>query len=71
MADNPDEPLVIFGYSQGAVIANIEKGKLADQYPEGTDAPDIEFFLIGDPNLPNGGIAARFPGLYIPILDLP
>jgi PE-PPE domain len=26
--------------------------------------------LGGDPNLPNGGIAARFPGLYIPILDV-
>ena len=26
--------------------------------------------LIGDPNLPNGGFAARFPGLYIPILDV-
>ena len=26
--------------------------------------------LGGDPNLPNGGILARFPGFYIPILDL-
>ncbi len=25
--------------------------------------------LIGDPNLPNGGLMARFAGLYIPILD--
>ena len=25
--------------------------------------------LSGDPNLPNGGFFARFPGLYIPILD--
>ena len=25
--------------------------------------------LGGDPNLPNGGLLARFPGLYIPILD--
>ena len=25
--------------------------------------------LGGDGNLPNGGILARFPGLYIPILD--
>ena len=61
---------MIYGYSQGAVIANIEKQKLAEQYPEGTEAPDIDFVLIGDPNLPNGGLAARFPGLYIPILDL-
>jgi PE-PPE domain len=26
--------------------------------------------LQGDPNVPNGGLTARFPGLYIPILDL-
>jgi PE-PPE domain len=26
--------------------------------------------LIGDPNLPNGGLMSRFAGLYIPILDL-
>ena len=25
--------------------------------------------LGGDPNLPNGGLLARFPGLYIPILE--
>ena len=25
--------------------------------------------LSGDPNVPNGGLYARFPGLYIPILD--
>jgi PE-PPE domain-containing protein len=70
IAAHPNEHLVIFGYSQGAMIANREKQKLAEQYPVGTTAPDIEFVLIGDENLPNGGLAARFPGLYIPILDL-
>ncbi|WNG95281.1 PE-PPE domain-containing protein [Mycobacterium sp. ITM-2016-00318] len=70
IAAHPNEGLVIYGYSQGAVVANIEKQKLAEQYPERTDAPDIDFVLSGDPNLPNGGIASRFPGLYIPILDV-
>ena len=70
MAAHPNEALVIYGYSQGAYVANIEKGKLADQYPEGTEAPDIDFVLSGDLNLPNGGLASRFPGLYIPILDV-
>jgi hypothetical protein len=69
MVKHPNESLIIFGYSQSAVIANLEKRKLAEQYPEGTDAPDIDFVLFGDPNLPNGGLFARFPGLYIPILD--
>ena len=68
MAANGNGPLVIYGISQGATIANIEKQRLAEQYPEGTDAPDIDFVLQGDPNLPNGGLWARFPGLYIPII---
>ena len=70
IAAHPNEALVIYGYSQGAVIANIEKRKLAEQYPEGTEAPDIDFVLSGDLNLPNGGLSARFPGLYVPILDV-
>ena len=71
MAKHPNDHLVIYGYSQGAIIANMEKRKLAEQYPVGTTAPDIDFVLSGDLNVPNGGFAARFPGLYIPILDLP
>ncbi len=70
MAKHPNDHLVIYGYSQGAIVANLEKRKLAEQYPAGTTAPDIDFVLSGDPNLPNGGLASRFPGLYIPILDL-
>ncbi|MGX9788096.1 PE-PPE domain-containing protein [Mycobacterium sp. MMS18-G62] len=61
---------VIFGDSQGAALVIMEKRKLAEQYPAGTTAPDIEFVLAGDTNLPNGGLNARFPGLYIPVLDL-
>ena len=55
MAANGNDDLVIYGYSQGAVIANLEKRKLAEQYPAGTKAPDIDFVLGGDLNLPNGG----------------
>jgi PE-PPE domain len=68
MAEHGSDDLVIYGYSQGAMVANREKHKLAEQYP-GPEAPDIDFVLSGDPNLPNGGLLARFPGLYIPILD--
>ena len=69
MAEHGNDDLVIFGYSQSAVIANLEKRKLAEQYPAGTEAPDIDFVVGGDLNLPNGGLFARFPGLYVPILD--
>jgi PE-PPE domain len=70
MAAHGNDDLVIFGVSQGAGVVNEEKRKLAEQYPAGSTAPDIDFVLAGDPNLPNGGLASRFAGLYIPILDL-
>ena len=70
IAKHPNDHLVIYGYSQGAGVANVVKRKLAEQYPAGTNAPDIDFVLGGDPNLPNGGLMSRFAGLYIPILDL-
>jgi hypothetical protein len=69
MAAHGNDHLVIYGYSQGAIIANVEKRKLAEEYPAGTTAPNIDFVLSGDLNLPNGGFHARFPGLYIPVLD--
>ena len=65
-----NDHLVIYGYSQGAMIAIREKRKLAAQYPAKATAPDIDFVLSEDPNLPNGGILARFPGLYIPIVGI-
>jgi len=74
MAKHPNDHLVIYGNSQGAGIANVVKHRLAEQYPtgtsEGNNAPDIDFVLGGDPNLPNGGLVSRFPGLYIPIVNL-
>ena len=69
MATNGNDDLVIFGYSQSASIANLEKRKLAEQYPAGTKAPDIDFVLFGDPNLPNGGLGTRFWGVYLPIIE--
>jgi len=42
-----NDHLVIFGDSQGAAVAVLEKRKLAEQYPAGTTAPDIEFVLAG------------------------
>jgi hypothetical protein len=65
-----NDNLVIYGYSQSAGVAVLVKRALAERYPAGTAAPDIDFVLGGDTNLPNGGLAARFTGLYIPILDL-
>lgn len=70
MTEHGNNHLVIYGYSEGAGTVVLEKRKLAEQYPAGTNAPDITFVLGGDTNLPNGGISARFAGLHVPILDI-
>lgn len=63
------DTFVVFGYSQSATIATLEKRALAEQYPAGT-GPDVSFVLIANPNRPNGGILERFEGAYIPILGV-
>jgi hypothetical protein len=59
-------PLVIFGYSQSATIATLEKRNLA----AAQNPPATSFVLLENPNRPNGGILARAPGLTIPILGV-
>ena len=60
------ESLVVFGYSQSARIASIQKGNLA---AAGSTLP-VSFVLIGNPNRPNGGILERFEGLQIPLAGI-
>ncbi|WP_242639379.1 PE-PPE domain-containing protein [Mycolicibacterium sp. S2-37] len=69
MATYGSDDLIIFGHSQSSVISYIEKRKLAEQYPIGTPAPDIDFVTIGTLNLPNGGVMTRFWGAYLPFVD--
>jgi hypothetical protein len=65
---NPSNSLVVFGYSQSATIATNEiSGLMAAGSP---NANRLSFVLIGDPNNPVGGILERFPGFYIPFLDV-
>lgn len=67
---DPDQPIVIFGYSQSAVISTEFKRRLAAEYPAGDPAaPDISFVLIGNLNRPNGGVMTRFQGAYIPFIN--
>lgn len=54
---------VIFGMSQGAVVASQYKA----EHPDGTGNT---FILVENPNRPNGGVLSRFAGLYIPILNI-
>ena len=60
------ESMVVFGYSQSARIASIQKGNLA---AAGSTLP-ASFVLIGNPNRPNGGILQRFEGLSVPIAGI-
>jgi hypothetical protein len=55
--------LLIVGYSEGSIVA--EKVRRGLPAPAPGD-PVIRFVMIASPNVPNGGIFARFPGLKIP-----
>jgi hypothetical protein len=59
---------VVFGYSQSATIATDEiRALMAAGSPyQGR----LSFVLVGDPNNPVGGVLERFPGLYVPFLDV-
>jgi hypothetical protein len=66
---DPTNKAVVFGYSQSATIATNEINALmAAGSP--IDPTRLSFVLIGDPNNPVGGILERFPGFYIPFLDV-
>lgn len=65
----PAPPFVVYGYSQSAVIATIEKRNLIER-GNGESVPEVSFVLIANPNRPNGGVLQRFAGLYIPLLGV-
>jgi len=66
IADNSNEDLLlIVGYSEGTIVA--EKVR-RDLPPPAPGDPVIRFVMIASPNVPNGGIFARFPGLMIPFI---
>ncbi len=67
LLSHPDEPVVINGTSQSAVIASIEKRNLAKASDEIKAL--LQFVLTANPDRPNGGLLQRFAGLTIPILE--
>ncbi|WP_231748735.1 PE-PPE domain-containing protein [Mycobacterium sp. M26] len=65
-APSPSDSLVVFGYSQSAVIAMLEKAQLAAEYAAG-EGPAVSFVVVGDTKRPNGGLYARDPnGMFVP-----
>ena len=65
----PTNDVVVSGYSQSATIATLEINALMAQGAPHAD--QLSFVLMGNPNNPDGGILERFPGFYIPVLDVP
>ena len=64
MAQQPaNQPYLVEGYSQSAVIAIDEEIQLMQS---GQAPPDATFVLLGSLNRPDGGLFERFPGLVIP-----
>lgn len=61
-----DSAFVVFGYSQSATIASNEKAALIAN----PSTASVSFVMQANPNRPDGGILARVPGLYIPLLGV-
>jgi hypothetical protein len=68
-ADGND--LVVFGLSQGTVVASEEMSALA-ALPVGQapTADQLAFVLLGDPSNPDGGLLTTFPGATFPSLGI-
>lgn len=69
--NNRDKPaMLLIGGSQSAVVFS-EVKKYYGQHPDqAPPAEDLTFIMVANPSRPNGGILARFPGAYIPGVDI-
>jgi hypothetical protein len=68
----PDDTtdVTIFGYSQGATVANIFKTAHPQDSGAHLGEPLTDYFFIGDPQRPSGGLFERLAFLgTVPILD--
>lgn len=54
---SPENPVVVFGYSQSSAAASLIMQQLHDA---GVPSDDVHFVLLGDPQNPNGGFLNTF-----------
>ena len=54
---SPENPVVVFGYSQSAAVASLAMSQLAH---DGVPRNDVHFVLVGDIQNPNGGWETTF-----------
>lgn len=68
-APQPGDVMLVFGYSQSAVIASLVKADLIGEYQVGQ--PGVAFTLVANPMRPNGGVLMRLRGWpTIPLLGV-
>jgi hypothetical protein len=58
--------LLVVGYSEGTIVAEKVRRGLTPGVAGAPLADDLRFVMIASPNVPNGGIFARFPDVSIP-----
>jgi diacyltrehalose acyltransferase len=58
--------LLVVGYSEGTIVAEKVRRDLKPGVDGAPQKDDLRFVMIASPNVPNGGIFARFPGVSIP-----
>jgi diacyltrehalose acyltransferase len=58
--------LLVVGYSEGALVAEKVRRGLDPSQPDAPPKGGLLFVMIASPNVPNGGIFSRLPGLKIP-----
>lgn len=61
LSESPRTPVAVFGYSQSAIIASLEKRTLATEFADPTGTPQVLFVTTGNPYRPNGGFLSRLP----------
>jgi hypothetical protein len=66
ITDNSGQFLMVVGYSEGAVVAEKVRRNLDPSDPGAPSTENLLWVMIASPNVPNGGIFSRFPGLNIP-----
>jgi hypothetical protein len=67
--NNVPQFLLVVGYSEGSLVAERVRRTLDPSDPGAPSTGNLQFLMIASPNLPNGGLAARFPaGWGIPFL---
>jgi hypothetical protein len=60
--------VVVVGYSEGTLVAEEVRRDLDPADPGAPPTSQLLFVMIASPNVPNGGIFARFPNLTIPFI---